>query len=252
MSRWVSLNHARANASASWSGFARKRREIFSYAGSNRSARSVVSIDGAIRFDGSCACGTVPAPAPFFGCHCCAPAGLFVSSHSKPNRFSKKLLLHFVGVVVQVTSRPLVIVSAPLPVPKLFFQPRPCSSRPAASGSAPTLDAGAAPWVLPKVVAADDERDGFFVVHRHAAEGVADILGRRDRIGIAVRTFGVDVNQAHLHRGQRILQVARVDVAIRIVVGHEHGAVLRRRLRNRACSECRRRATSFRRPNRRR
>ena len=94
-----------------------------------------MSIDGAIRFDGSCACGTVPAPAPFFGCHCCAPAGLFVSSHSKPNRFSRKLLLHFVGVVVQVTSRPLVIVSAPLPVPKLFFQPKPCSSRPAASGS---------------------------------------------------------------------------------------------------------------------
>ena len=33
-------------------------------------------------FDGSCACGTVPAPAPFFGLHWCAPAGLFVSSHS--------------------------------------------------------------------------------------------------------------------------------------------------------------------------
>ena len=65
--------------------------------------------------------------------------GSSVSSHSKPNRFSKKLLLHFVGVVVQVTSRPLVIVSPPSPVPKLFFQPRPCSSRPAASGSGRTL-----------------------------------------------------------------------------------------------------------------
>lgn len=37
------------------------------------------------------------------------------------------MLLHFVGVVVQVTSRPLVIVSPPLPVPKLLFQPRPCA-----------------------------------------------------------------------------------------------------------------------------
>ena len=37
---------------------------------------------GAIRFEGSCACGTLPLPAPFFGVHCCAPAGLFVSSHS--------------------------------------------------------------------------------------------------------------------------------------------------------------------------
>ena len=34
-----------------------------------RSARSVVSIDGARRFDGSCASGTVPAPAPPFGVH---------------------------------------------------------------------------------------------------------------------------------------------------------------------------------------
>src|SRR3984885_9664575 len=117
MSRCVSLNQARANASANWSGCARKRREIFSYAGSKRSARSVVNIDGAIRFDESCACGTVPAPAPFFGRHWCAPAGLFVNSHSYPKRFLKKSLLHFVGVLVHVTSRPLVIASPAQPVP---------------------------------------------------------------------------------------------------------------------------------------
>src|SRR5712671_2882792 len=100
---------------------------------------------GGRRLPLSCACGMVPAPAPPLATHCCAPAGLFVSSHSKPNRFSRKLLLHFVGVVVHVTSRPLVIVSAPLPVPKLLRQPRPCSSRPAASGSSATFVAGAAP-----------------------------------------------------------------------------------------------------------
>src|SRR6187431_1101326 len=98
----------------------------------------------------SCACGMVPAPAPPLATHCCAPAGLFVSSQSKPNRFSRKLLLHFVGVVVHVTSRPLVIVSPALPLPNLFLQPKPCSSRPASSGSTPTLVAGAAPCVLPK------------------------------------------------------------------------------------------------------
>jgi hypothetical protein len=119
MSRCVSLNQARAKASANCSGCSRKRREIFSYAGSKRSERSVVSIVGAWRFDLSCASGIAPAPAPFLGCHWCAPAGLLVSSHSKPNRFSKKLLLHFVGVVVQVTSRPLVMASRPLPLPKL-------------------------------------------------------------------------------------------------------------------------------------
>ena len=44
-------------------------------------------------------------------------------------------------------------------------------------------------------------------------------------VGVAVGTFGVDVDETHLHRGQRILEVARVDVAIGIVVGHEHAAI---------------------------
>ena len=60
-----------------------------------------------------------------FAFHWLAPAGLFVSSHSYPNRFSKKWLLHFVGVCVQVTSGPPVMASAPKPVPCLLFQPRP-------------------------------------------------------------------------------------------------------------------------------
>ena len=167
----------------------------------------------------------MPAPAPPLATHCCAPAGLLVSSHSKPNRFSKKLLLHFVGVLVQVTSRPLVIVSPPLPVPKLFLQPRPCSSRPAASGSAPTCDAGAGAVRLAEGVAAGDQRDGLLVVHRHAAEGLADVARRGERIGIAVRAFGVDVDQAHLHGGERVLEVARVSASA-VVVGDEHAAGL--------------------------
>src|SRR5437868_4367088 len=146
MTRWVSLNQARAKASANWSGFSRKRREIFSYAGSNRKERSVVSMVGACFFDGSCASGTVPAPAPPLGRHWCAPAGLLKSSHSKLKRFQKKLLLHLVGVVVQVPSRPLVIASPALPLPKEFFQPKPCASRGAPSGSGPQLLSGAAPW----------------------------------------------------------------------------------------------------------
>ena len=52
-------------------------------------------------------------------------AGLFSSSHSYLNRMSKKWLLHFVGVCVQVTSGPPVMASAPRPVPCLLFQPRP-------------------------------------------------------------------------------------------------------------------------------
>ncbi len=108
-----------------------------------------MSIVGTRFFDGSKASG-IEASAPF-ATHWWAPAGLFWSSHSYLNRFSKKKLLHFVGVWVHVTSRPLVIASAPLPLPKLLFQPRPCSSMPAASGSAPTSLASPAPCVLPKV-----------------------------------------------------------------------------------------------------
>src|SRR5258706_16172133 len=103
-------------------------------------------MDGRCRLDESCASGMLRATAPPLGFHWCAPAGLLVSSHSKPKRFSKKLLLHFVGVVVQAPSRPLVIVSTPLPLPNLFFQPRLCSSILAAAGSLPTyLPASAAP-----------------------------------------------------------------------------------------------------------
>ena len=59
---------------------------------------------------------------------------------------------HVVGVGVQVPSSPLVMASSPMPVPKLFAQPRPCSASGAPSGSGPTWPTGtAAPCVLPKV-----------------------------------------------------------------------------------------------------
>src|SRR5215472_8329862 len=110
---------------------------------------SVTSIVGTCRFDGSKASGMVSA-APF-ALNCQAPAGLLVSSHSLLNRFSKKWWLHLVGVCDQITSGPPVIASGPLPAPNLLFQPRPCCSIGAASGSGPISDGSPAPWVLPKV-----------------------------------------------------------------------------------------------------
>ena len=50
-------------------------------------------------------------------------------------------------------------------------------------------------------VAAGGERDRLIVVHCHAGEGLADIAGRFQRIGIATRAFGIDVYEAHLNRG---------------------------------------------------
>ena len=61
---------------------------------------------------------------------------------------------------------------------------------------------------LAEGVPACDQRDGLLVVHRHAREGLADVARRGDRIGIAVRAFGVHVDQAHLHGAQRIGQLA--------------------------------------------
>ncbi len=62
---------------------------------------------------------------------------------------------------------------------------------------------------LAEGVAAGDERDGFFVVHRHAREGLAHVAAGGHRVGVAVRAFGVDVDQAHLHGGQRVRQFTR-------------------------------------------
>src|SRR3979490_897727 len=91
---------------------------------------------GTCFFDASCPSGIV-ASAPF-AFHCCAPAGLFVSSHSLLNRLSKKWLLHCVGVCDERPPGRPVMGCAPLPVPNLPFQPRPCCSIGAASGSGPT------------------------------------------------------------------------------------------------------------------
>ena len=82
MSRWVSLNQARAKASlnASWS--LRNFSEIARNSGSILSAMSAVVIIVGTRFDGSCAAGAMSSSRWLIGCHCWAPAGLRTSSYS--------------------------------------------------------------------------------------------------------------------------------------------------------------------------
>src|SRR5690606_17306196 len=124
--------------------------EILPYSGSIRKERSVVSIVGRCFLLGSWASGVFSSAS--LAIHCLAPAGLICGSHSYSNKFLKKLLSHWVGVCVQVTSGPPPMACAPTPVPQLFFQPSPCCSIGAASGSGPTYSFGdAAPWVFPKV-----------------------------------------------------------------------------------------------------
>jgi catalase-peroxidase len=74
------------------------------------------------------------------------------------NKLSKKPLPHFVGVEVQMPSSPLVMASAPTPVPKLLRQPRPCSSSPA----------GAHQWTPKDGAGAGTVPDAFDPNKRHA------------------------------------------------------------------------------------
>ena len=113
MSRCVNLNHARAKAASNALESSMNRREIFSYSGSKRKDKSVVNIVGLCFTLGSKASGMMASPS--LATHWWAPAGLLVNSHSWPNRMVKYWLLHFVGVAVQVTSKPEVIASLPLP-----------------------------------------------------------------------------------------------------------------------------------------
>ena len=63
-------------------------------------------------------------------------------------------------------------------------------------------------------VAASGERDGFLVVHRHPGESLADIAARGDRVRFAVRSFRIDVDQAHLDGSQRNLKLPVAGIAL--------------------------------------
>ena len=68
-------------------------------------------------------------------------------------------------------------------------------------------------------VSAGDERHGFLVVHCHAGEGLADVTRGQQRVRIAVRAFGIHINEAHLHCGERVLQIAFAGVALVVEPG---------------------------------
>ena len=67
---------------------------------------------------------------------------------------------------------------------------------------------------LAEGVAARDQRGGFGIVHVHCPEGAADVGSSQQRIGIAVRAFWIDVDQAHLGCGKRTLEVALAVTAL--------------------------------------
>ena len=60
---------------------------------------------------------------------------------------------------------------------------------------------------LAEGVATDGQRHGFLVVHGHTGERLADVLGRSEGIGDAVRALGVHVDEPHLYRTEGIGQL---------------------------------------------
>ena len=220
MSRWVSLNHARANASANSFGCSveapgdllvgriHPQREVRDQHGWRVTLRRVEGIrnrgGSAFRLE-LIGAGRALAPAPIHG----------------RTGFRRSWLLHFVGVVHQVTSGPPVIVSFPMPVPKLLLQPKPCSSMGAAAGSGPTSARIAGAVGLAEAVSAGDERNRLLVVHRHALEGLANVDGGGNRIRLEVRPIRIDVDEAHMHGSQRILEIA--DAAVALVAFEDQG-----------------------------
>src|SRR3984957_7123178 len=59
------------------------------------------------------------------------------------------------------------------------------------------LCAGGCSVSLAEGVAAGDQGDGFFVVHRHSREGLTNILGCLERIGNPFRAFRIHINEPH-------------------------------------------------------
>ena len=63
-------------------------------------------------------------------------------------------------------------------------------------------------------VAASNQRHSLLVIHRHAEECLADVLGGRDWIRLAVRPRWIDVDQAHLHGAERTMKLTLAAIAL--------------------------------------
>ncbi len=67
-------------------------------------------------------------------------------------------------------------------------------------------------------VTTNREGSSFFVIHRHTGEGFTHLGGGLERVGNAVDTFRVHIDQAHLDSGQRVFHGVRLgDIVITIV-----------------------------------
>ena len=146
--------------------------------------------------------------------HCQAPAGLFSSSHSwreeeleevvaPPHRGAGPGDLEAGGDGV----RALAAAVGAAPAQALLLERR-------ALGLGADEVGSPAPCVLPNVwpPAMSATVSSSFIAMRR--ERVADVAGRGHRVGVAVGALGVDVDEAHLDRAERVLELALAAVAL--------------------------------------
>ena len=67
---------------------------------------------------------------------------------------------------------------------------------------------------LAEGMTAGGQGHGLVIVHGHAGKSLANIARRCERVGVAVRAFGVDIDQAHLHGAERVFKLAVAAVAL--------------------------------------
>ena len=63
---------------------------------------------------------------------------------------------------------------------------------------------------LAEGVATGDQGDDFLIVHGHAIEGGADVLGRQQVVAAGIRTFRIHVDQAHVRGAEGSAEFALV------------------------------------------
>src|SRR4029434_2736914 len=66
---------------------------------------------------------------------------------------------------------------------------------------------------LPDCVATDNQRKRLLVVHRHAGEGLSNVLRRKGRVRIAARPLRIHVDQAHVIGAERPLHIPAIRMA---------------------------------------
>ena len=81
---------------------------------------------------------------------------------------------------------------------------------------------GPAPMRLADGVATAGQRCSLFVIHRHPAKSFTHMQRGAGWVRVAIHTLGVDVDQAHMNRRQRIFQrFGIVQIAITVLGGRQ-------------------------------